>query len=140
MASWAGEPSTASREGSSEDEDSPGSGRTVAPGVTPLGEPGRELPMVVGAEERVEWAGENVVARGRQDAEVAGGVPGGEQRKAQAGDCEVVSPREEATTDSDGVLTEGRVALWRGGLGLGVVVGDEQGVVLPTKLSHFKLK
>ena len=29
-------------------------------------------------------------------------------------------------TDSDGVLTEGRVALRRGGLGIGVV-GDEQG-------------
>ena len=40
-----------------EDEDSPGSGRAMAPGVPPPGEPGREPPMVVGAEERVEWAG-----------------------------------------------------------------------------------
>ena len=33
-----------------EDEDAPGSGRTMSPGVTPLGEPGRQPPMVVGAE------------------------------------------------------------------------------------------
>ena len=31
-------------------------------------------------------------------------------------------------TDNDGVLTEGKVALWGGGGGLGTsVVGDEQG-------------
>ena len=47
-----------------EDEGSLGRVRAVAPGVTPLGEPGREPPLVVGAEERVERAGEDVVARG----------------------------------------------------------------------------
>ena len=34
-----------------DDEGSQGSGRTVAPGTTPLGELGREPPMVVGAKE-----------------------------------------------------------------------------------------
>ena len=38
-------------------EDPPGRGRTVAPGVTSLGESGREPPMVVGAEQRVKRAG-----------------------------------------------------------------------------------
>ena len=33
-----------------EDEDPRGCGRTMVPGVTPLGELGREPPMVVGAE------------------------------------------------------------------------------------------
>ena len=33
-----------------EDEDPPGCGHTAAPGVTSLGEPGCEPPMVVGAE------------------------------------------------------------------------------------------
>ena len=47
-----------------EDEGTPGSGCAVAPGTTPLGEPGCEPPMVVGAEELVKWAGENVVPRG----------------------------------------------------------------------------
>ena len=47
-----------------EDEGTPGTGRAMAPGTTPLGEPGCEPPMVVGAEECVEWAGEDVVARG----------------------------------------------------------------------------
>ena len=37
-----------------EDEGPPGRGRAVAPGTTPLGEPGRRPPMVVGAKERVE--------------------------------------------------------------------------------------
>ena len=46
------------------DKGSPGSGSAVAPGVTPPGEPSREPPMVVGAKERVEWAGKDVVARG----------------------------------------------------------------------------
>ena len=82
--------------------------------------------MAVGAEERVERAGTDVVARGRHVAEGAGRVPGGGQGKAYAGDREVVSPREEAMTDGNGVLTEGRVALRRGGLGIGVV-GHEQG-------------
>ena len=61
-----------------EHEGSPGSGRAVAPGTTPLGEPGREPPMVVGAKERVEWARKDVVARGGQETEGAGRVPGGE--------------------------------------------------------------
>ena len=39
-----------------EDEDSPGSGRAVALGMTPLGEPGREPPKVVGAKLQVERA------------------------------------------------------------------------------------
>ena len=47
-----------------EDEGSPGRGRAVAPGTTPLAEPGREPPMVVGAKERGEWAGKDVVTRG----------------------------------------------------------------------------
>ena len=38
--------------------------------------------MVVGAEERVEWAGQDAGARGRQEAEGAGYVPKGEQGKA----------------------------------------------------------
>ena len=71
--------------------------------------------MVVGAEERVERAGKDVVARGRQETEGAGRVPGGEQGKAYAGDREVVPPREEPMTDGDSVLSEGRVALRRGG-------------------------
>ena len=82
--------------------------------------------MVVGAEERVEGARKDVVARGRQETEGAGRVPWGEQGQANAGDREVVPPREEPMTDGDGVLTEGTVALGRGGLGIGVV-GDEQG-------------
>ena len=74
-----------------EDEDSPGSGRAVAPDMTPLGEPGREPPMVVGAKERVERAGKDPVARGGQETEGAGRFPGGgEQGKANAGDREVV--------------------------------------------------
>ena len=28
-------------------------------------------------------------------------------------------------TDNDGVFTEGRVALWRGGLGIGVVANEQ---------------
>ena len=47
-----------------EDQGTPGSGRALAPGTAPLGEPGREPTMVVGAEERVKWAGEDVVSRG----------------------------------------------------------------------------
>ena len=66
-----------------EDEDSPGSGCAVAPGMAPLGEPGREPLMVVGVKERVEWAGEDVVARGRQEIEGAGRVPGGERGKGE---------------------------------------------------------
>ena len=49
----------------------------MAPRVTPLGESGREPPMVVGAKERVERARQDVVARGRQEAEGVGRVPGG---------------------------------------------------------------
>ena len=47
-----------------EDEGTPGSGRAVAPSTAPLGGPGCEPPMVVGAEERVKRAGEDVVPRG----------------------------------------------------------------------------
>ena len=47
-----------------QEEGSPSCGCAVAPRTTPLGEPGREPPMVVGAKERVEWAGKDVVARG----------------------------------------------------------------------------
>ena len=82
--------------------------------------------MVVGAKERVDRARKDVVARGRQETEGARCVPGGEQGKANASDREVVPRREESMTDSDGVLIEGRVALRRGGLGIGVV-GYEQG-------------
>ena len=49
----------------------------MAPGVTPLGEPGREPPMVVGAEERVRRVGKDVVARGKQKTEGAWRVPWG---------------------------------------------------------------
>ena len=80
--------------------------------------------MVVGAEERVERARKDVA--GGQETEGAGRVHGGKQGKANAGDHEVVPPREEPMTDGNGVLTEGTVALRRGGLGIGVV-GDEQG-------------
>ena len=82
--------------------------------------------MLVSAKERVEWARKDMVARGKQETEGAGRVPWGEQGKANARDREVVPPREEPMTDGDNVLTEGRVALRRGGLGIGVV-GDEQG-------------
>ena len=68
-----------------EDEDSPGSGRTVASGATPLRESGREPPMVVGAKERVERARKDVVARGRQKTEGAGCLPGGGTGK---GECQ----------------------------------------------------
>ena len=47
-----------------EDEGTPSSGRAVAPGTAPLGESGCKPPMVVGTEERVERAGEDVVPRG----------------------------------------------------------------------------
>ena len=47
-----------------EDEGAPGSGRAVAPGTAPLGESGCKPPMVVGTDEWVEWAGEDVVLRG----------------------------------------------------------------------------
>ena len=50
---------------------------------------------------------------------------GGEQGKANAGDREVLPPREESVADGGGVLTEGRVALRRGGPGVGVVGGDQ---------------
>ena len=40
-----------------EDEDCLGCGRIVMPGMTSLGESGREPPMVVGAEQRVKRAG-----------------------------------------------------------------------------------
>ena len=39
-----------------EDEGTPSSGRAVAPGTAPLGEPGCKPPMVVGAEEWVKRA------------------------------------------------------------------------------------
>ena len=91
-----------------------------------MGEPGREPPMVVGAEERVERARKDVVAKGRHEREGAVRVPGGGQGKAYAGDHELVPPHAEPMTDGDGVLTESRVVLRRGGLGIGVV-GDEQG-------------
>ena len=84
--------------------------------------------MVVGAKERVERARQNVVARDGQETEGAERVPWGEQGKANAGDCEVVPAREESMIDGDGVFTEGRVALRKGGLGIGVV-GDEQGAL-----------
>ena len=64
-----------------EDEGSLGSGRTMAPGMTPLGEPGREPPIVGGMEQRVEWARQDVVARVGQEAERARRVPGGGTRK-----------------------------------------------------------
>ena len=97
------------------DEGSLGSGRAVVPGTTPLGEPGHEPPMVVGAKERVEGARKDVVARGRRETVGAGRVPWGEQGKANAGDREVVPPREESMANGGGVLTEGRVALRGGG-------------------------
>ena len=81
--------------------------------------------MVVGAKERVEWARKDVVARGEQETEGAGRVSEGEQGKANAGDREVVPPREESMADGGGLLTEGRVEPSRGGLGVGVVGGDQ---------------
>ena len=107
------------------DEGAPSSGRTMAPGTAPLGEPGRKPPMVVGAEERVKRAREDVVGGG-QDAEGTGRVPRGEQGEAGAGDREVVSPCDKAMTDGVGVLVEGGVALGQGGRRVGVV-GGEQG-------------
>ena len=82
--------------------------------------------MEVGAEERVQRAGEDVVAMGRQEAERARRVLWGQQGKAYAGDRDVVSRREESMTNGDGVLTKGKVGLRRGGLGMGMV-GDQQG-------------
>ena len=101
-------------------------GRTVAPGTAPLGESGRKPPMVVGADERVKRAREDVVPGGGHDAEGTGRVPRGEQGEADAGDREVVSPCDEAVTDGVGVLVEGGVALGQGGCRVGVV-GGEQG-------------
>ena len=66
-----------------------------------------------------------MVARGGQQIEGAGCVPGGEQGKANAGDREVLPPREESMADGCGVLTEGRVARRRWGLGVGMAGGDE---------------
>ena len=61
-----------------EDEGTQGCGRAVAPGTAPLGEPGCKPPMVLGAEERVERAGEDVVSRCGQETEGIGRVLGGE--------------------------------------------------------------
>ena len=47
-----------------EDEGTPGSGCAVAPGTAPLGESGCNPQLVVGTEDRVKWAGEDVVPRG----------------------------------------------------------------------------
>ena len=47
-----------------EDEGSPSRGRAVAPSTKPLGEPGREPRIVVGAKERVERARKDVISRG----------------------------------------------------------------------------
>ena len=93
------------------DEGTPSSGRAVAPGTAPLGEPGRKPPMVVGAEERVKRAREDVVPGGGQEAEGTRRVPRGEQGEADAGDREVVAPYDEAMADGGGVLAEGGVAL-----------------------------
>ena len=60
-----------------EDEDPQDRGRTVAPGMTPLGESGRDPLMVVGAEQRVKQAGQDVVTRGGLEIEAARRVPGG---------------------------------------------------------------
>ena len=81
--------------------------------------------MVVRAKERVQRTRKDVVARGKQETEGAVCVPGGEQGKARTRDSDVVPPREESMNESDGVITDGTVAL-RGGLRIGVV-GDEQG-------------
>ena len=108
------------------DEGAPSSGRTVAPGTAPLGESGRKPPMVVGEDERVKRAREDVAPGGGHDAEGTGRVPRGERGKADAGDREVVSPCDEAVTDGVGVLVEGGVALGQGGCRVGVV-GGEQG-------------
>ena len=51
---------------------------------------------------------------------------GGNEGKANDGDREVVPPREESLTNGGGVFTEGRAALRRRGLGIGMV-GGEQG-------------
>ena len=48
----------------SQEEGTPSSGRAVAPGTAPMGESCCKPPMVVGTEERVEWAREDVVPRG----------------------------------------------------------------------------
>ena len=84
--------------------------------------------MVVGAEQRVKWARQDVVTRGRLKTEGAGLVPGGGggQGKAKASGSQVVAPREEAMTDGGGVFGERGVALWQRGPG-GGVVSDEKG-------------
>ena len=106
------------------DKGAPSSGRTVAPGTAPLGESGRKPPMVVGADERVKRAREDVVPGGGHVAEGAGRVPRGEQGEADAGDREVVPPCDEAVAHDVGVLVEGGVALVRGGCRVGVVGGE----------------
>ena len=49
----------------------------------------------------------------------------GEQGKANAGDREVVPPREDPMADGGGILTEGRVALRGRSLSVGVVGGGQ---------------
>ena len=49
----------------------------MAPGMTLLGELGCDPPMVVGTEQRVKWAGQDVVTRGGLETEGEGRVPAG---------------------------------------------------------------
>ena len=55
----------------------------MAPGMTPLGESGCDPPMVVGAEQRVKRAGQDVVTRGKLETEGARHVLGGGTGKGE---------------------------------------------------------
>ena len=67
-----------------------------------------------------------MVPGGGHGAEGAGRISWGEQGEADAGDREVVPPRDETVADDVGVLVEVGEVLWRGGRREGVV-GGEQG-------------
>ena len=49
----------------------------MAPGMIPLRESGYDPPMVLSAEQRVTWVGQDVVTRGGLETEGARRVPGG---------------------------------------------------------------
>ena len=81
-----------------------------------------------------------MVARGGEETERAGRVPRGEQGKENAGDREVVPPREETMADGGGVSTERGVALRRGGLGVGVVGGDQGAACMGEGVVDFEAR
>ena len=107
-----------------QDQDAPGGGGAVAPSMASSREPSCHPPMVVGTEQRVEGAGENVVAGGRQLTKRAGRGLGGEQGESYPSDREVVSPRDEPVADSHSVCVEGRATSRVGRVRVGMVGGE----------------